>query len=487
MWPFKSKSASGAAFAEDAPSPVYVSERTCILDEDDGTLSVIIAFIFLVVVFIICHLIYRGTQRENAIERKRRAWQLGKGLLNPHREVGLLGLIEKIFVDPFVPASLENFVLFIFFLWFVFTITMGITRYYRKIWAVEMMGQHGIFNYISFLFFGCKGKDLTTVIYTHPIPEHSPFISDPQSTQKRDVDVDSFIMFHITAAMAWLFLGFIQIYLAKDGWSSNPVEQNKVHRVFGCFAILGLIAHVFFATRIAYHDPMNQIQLIQINYLGMCVEVTVLCYYGIMYAVAARNEQDKGKKHYLKRMHRYRMVTCWIQGIFGSGAIRVTFWFLWMVGHFFSPVWRARIDRGACQSASRPERGQQLGSAESCWVPVALNLSLTNLLTTWLIWILFHLSEFTESDRASFIARLKQSILAVVFTIAAVPILYYWSGLELPIKIVLWPLSLISRMQCLWDLYVTFENRVLVRATRLTRFYHGRPFGNPEEQNEHAD
>jgi len=486
MWPFKSKSASGAAFAEDAPSPVYVSERTCILDEDDGTLSVIIAFIFLVVVFIICHLIYRGTQRENAIERKRRGWQLGKGLLNPHREACLFGRIEKIFVDPFVPASLENFVLFIFFLWFVFTITMGITRYYRKIWAVEMMGQHGIFNYISFLFFGCKGKDLTTVIYTHPIPEHSPFISDPQSTQTRDVDVDSFIMFHITAAMAWLFLGFIQIYLAKDGWSSNPVEQNKVHRVFGCFAILGLIAHVFFATRIAYHDPMNQIQLIQINYLGMCVEVTVLCYYGIMYAVAARNEQDKGKKHYLKRMHRYRMVTCWIQGIFGSGAIRVTFWFLWMVGHFFSPVWRARIDRGTCQTAS-VDRGEPLGSAESCWVPVFLNLSLTNLTNTWLIWILFRLSETTPRDRVSFLSRLRSSLGVVGITIVTVPLGHYWPKTEYYIRGVLIPLSLQSRMSMLWDLEKSWNIDYYARKTRLTNFLHVQVFGNLEEELEHED
>eukprot|EP00580_Thalassiosira_gravida_P011832 CAMPEP_0201632278 /NCGR_PEP_ID=MMETSP0493-20130528/5969_1 /ASSEMBLY_ACC=CAM_ASM_000838 /TAXON_ID=420259 /ORGANISM="Thalassiosira gravida, Strain GMp14c1" /LENGTH=341 /DNA_ID=CAMNT_0048103775 /DNA_START=12 /DNA_END=1037 /DNA_ORIENTATION=- len=326
------------------------------------------------------------------------------------------------------------------------------------------------------------------VIYTDPIPENSPFISDPPLPNS-PVEIDSYIMFHITAAMAWLFLGFIQIYMAKGGWSSNHVQQVKVHKVFGCFAILGLIAHVIFATRIALRDPVNQIQMIKTNYLTTCVEATALCFYGIKYAIATRHEQDEGRRHNFKRMHRYRMITCWIQGIFGSGAIRVTFWFLWMVGHFFSPVsvWRARIDRGTCQTASQPERYEQLGSAESCWVPVFLNLSLTNLLTTWLIWILFRLSEVTDRDRASFLSRFRSSVLVAGISIATVPLGHYWPKSEYYIRGVLWPVSVISRMSSLWDLEKEWNLDHYAKKTRLTTFLHVIVFGNLEGEAEHEE
>ena len=96
----------------------------------------------------------------------------------------------------------------------------------------------------------------------------------------------------------------------------------------------------------------------------------------------------------------------------------MTFWFTWILGHWFPPDWRARIDRTACQSASN-------GSAVDCWVPVSLNLNLTNVLITWQIWILFHLIETTDRDREEFIARFKQSLIVVAINVAVIPIGYY--------------------------------------------------------------
>jgi len=107
--------------------------------------------------------------------------------------------------------------------------------------------------------------------------------------------------------------------MAIDGWSSNHTMQVRVHRAFGYIAISGLICHAIYSTKISRRDPANQ--MIDYNYLGMCVEVTFLCGYGILYAIATSREQDEGRKHNFKRMHRFRMITCWFQGIFGSGAI----------------------------------------------------------------------------------------------------------------------------------------------------------------------
>ena len=139
------------ATMDDNPSSSSISGRTCILSKDDGTLSVILAFIFLIAVFFAQRMIYNGT---NKAETKDKIIKQGKYLMKRKNRGGLLEIIEVNFVDPFVPASLEHYVLVIFFLWFLFTIPMAITRYYKNIWALEMLGQHAIFNYISFLFFG---------------------------------------------------------------------------------------------------------------------------------------------------------------------------------------------------------------------------------------------------------------------------------------------------------------------------------------------
>ena len=97
--------------------------------------------------------------------------------------------------------------------------------------------------------------------------------------------------------------------------------QHKVHSAFGYVAIVGLGAHVLFGTKIVLCDPTNQIKLVHFSYLGTCAEVALLGIYGIGYAIAAAREKDKRKKKKLMLKHHYRMITCWLQGTFRSGAI----------------------------------------------------------------------------------------------------------------------------------------------------------------------
>ena len=138
MWPITKNSASSAAEATDIRGPPLDLPWHCM--GDAGTLSVLLAFAFLVSVFVL----FVSIDRCRGVKRSRR-----RGLYTDSG--GIMEWIEDTFVSPFVPASLEQYVVVIFIIWFVFTVPMGITRYYTRAWKVEMFGQHQLFNFIGFL------------------------------------------------------------------------------------------------------------------------------------------------------------------------------------------------------------------------------------------------------------------------------------------------------------------------------------------------
>ena len=213
---------------------------------------------------------------------------------------------------------------------------------------------------------------------------------------------------------------------------------------------------------------------------GLIVNLLLLAFYGVKSALSCMKETNETKKMYYKQMHRFRMVLLWLQAIFGSGAIRLTFWFTWLVGHFFPPDWAARIDRTSCQSLSQ-------GSAADCWVPVSLNLNLTNVLITWQIWILFHLIGTTNRDREDFIARFKQSLLVVGINVAIIPIGKYWPESETYILYVLYPLSFIANMQGLWDLQRSMRLDDIAQVSVVSEYAHWFVFGEYDVEEEHED
>ena len=158
-----------------------------------------------------------------------------------------------------------------------------------------------------------------TVQYTTEIPENSVHMPNPE--RESPAEVDSYILPHLTWATTWLCFGFVQIYMAGEKWSMNPMTHIKVHKLFGGICIASLATHMYFAHRIASRNPANQKEMIQKGYLGLVTDVCLLAFYGIRYAYLHSKEEDEAKKENFKRMHRFRMITCWLQATVGSGTI----------------------------------------------------------------------------------------------------------------------------------------------------------------------
>ena len=68
----------------------------------------------------------------------------------------LMVAIERIFVLPFVPVELDSYVMWIFMWFVIITIPMGVTRYYEKKWAHDLITLQGPLNMIAYYVFGCK-------------------------------------------------------------------------------------------------------------------------------------------------------------------------------------------------------------------------------------------------------------------------------------------------------------------------------------------
>ena len=63
--------------------------------------------------------------------------------------------------------------------------------------------------------------------YTEELPANSMHIENPK--RGSPAEIDSYFLPHLTWAMTWLFVGFIQIYQAKDGWS---VSDHMISMAF---------------------------------------------------------------------------------------------------------------------------------------------------------------------------------------------------------------------------------------------------------------
>ena len=147
--------------------------------------------------------------------------------------------LEDLLVLPFVPTSLENYVLAIYFTWFCFTITMGVTRYYEKRWANDVLAQQGPFNVLA-EFLGCKGLDPAVIPYQWQEPEPTQMRKGfrlPGTGPKKSAlekicednplecspDIDFYFSHHLAFGVVWLSFGALQIYMAKSGWSVRLV------------------------------------------------------------------------------------------------------------------------------------------------------------------------------------------------------------------------------------------------------------------------
>jgi len=237
----------------------------------EGTLSIYIAIFFFLCVFLFKHFLYHRTA--DWLEKF-------KGIAQPN---SLGGKIERLIIKPFIPNNIETFIVIYSVVWFLLTIQMALTRYYEQRWVLEMLSQHAILNFISWIF-GCSTTSVQSVVYTNrlggddqPKKKQLNFLSvinkkDDDSVvyqeeERRYFDeIDLLFTLHLTFGMLWLCAGFLQIWLAQTGWSRVREVRHKAHRIFGRFAVLCLFAHITMASYMAYSNPVKQSRWIQLMY-----------------------------------------------------------------------------------------------------------------------------------------------------------------------------------------------------------------------------
>lgn len=172
---------------------------------EEGTLTVIIAIVIFFILLLVRLMLHRCTKREQAKTSG----------LGATRQLTTNHWLEDHLVTPFVPSSLESYVAIIFFVWFVLTIPMGISRFYEGRWTQQLLAQQGPLNLIAHAF-GCKGLEFVAIQYPLQV-EDKPF--GETNDLKYSEDIDWYFTVHLTGGITWLAAGSLQIFLARSGWS----------------------------------------------------------------------------------------------------------------------------------------------------------------------------------------------------------------------------------------------------------------------------
>lgn len=207
---------------------------------EEGSFSVILAISFFAIVFMFFQAIHRwGNTNAN------KGIVVGSG--------SLANKLENIFIKPFVPTSIEVFIVLYSVCWFLMTIQMALTRYYDGRWALEMLAQQGPFNFLLSRVPGCNGINITSAVYTHSLdePHHQakernlasimrrkPVVDDDAEAQQTHFEmIDLFFTLHLTFGLIWLISGGLQIWLAEHGWSVSVTclvhfwVCDKIHNI----------------------------------------------------------------------------------------------------------------------------------------------------------------------------------------------------------------------------------------------------------------
>lgn len=223
------------------------SSREAICEQ--GSLSVLLVVIFFGTIFAFKQILYR--------ERKRRLADASngkskiQGIMKDTQQDGSIferfgHAVEEVVIKPFIPTSLESLITTVYICWFSFTITMGVTRFYEKRWSNDVFAQHGMFNFLSWAM-GCATIDMKTVPYP-PMPEvdssnrkdgilstvfaamKGKKISGDNAAhalEKGHVEMlDRYFTMHLAVGSLWLTVGFVQVVLARTGWSVSVFFRN---------------------------------------------------------------------------------------------------------------------------------------------------------------------------------------------------------------------------------------------------------------------
>jgi len=404
------------------PLSITLSPKTLC---EEGTFTIILAVIVFAIFFIAMHAVYHWTEANTDRETR--------GIL-PHTSFRLSKKLEYLFVKPFIPNSVETFITQLASVWFLFTIPMAITRYYEKRWAVEVLAQHGPFNFmVTFVnvlsggSINCNGIDMNAINYTetfddpvngHDQPEKRGLLSflkrkhlqeEDVHLQKHDYEnrIDYFFTLHLAFAILWLIAGFLQIYLAQTGWSERDVVRVRAHQLFGrCIALPALAGHFVMSSIMVVNNPVKQSNFIVFTYVCYLFTTGQNIYIGIQHAKQAR-EAAPHLRPSLRSRHKVAMLKAYVWSTFGSGAIRLTAWMLWCFAKFFPIDMRIKMDRGECQTNALALGSDFMGEADYCIQPVYFNLYLTVLLENWLVWVFLCVLDRQGNEGSHYDDKLK--------------------------------------------------------------------------------
>jgi len=380
---------------------------------EEGSLTFFIAVGTFVFIFFFRNMLYRKTEEYNRMEGENVDDNDDPFPTDPTDDQKTVHFINRYFVKPFAYNTLETFIAVLFFFWFSMTIPIAFTRFYKDQWEQELITQQGPLNVITNLM-NCTGLDFNVITYTGRIHDKDSF-QDPDQIE-RDEELDPVFAYHLLAGILWLSAGFLQIYFARSGWSTNKTLNHEYHRKFGkVVAIPSLLFHIFCTCRIIWRNPVEQTWAIRFQYIFTVADSIILAILGIKAIRDSRKPENANDQAMLRSTHKLRMAFCYFESIFGSGSIRLTAWVLWIVAKFFPPFWQNRIDRGTCQHGAL-ERGQSLGSAEDCWIPVFFNMALTEMLILWLEFVFLNVpnQEFQITDQDRKIFKFKIHALTII-------------------------------------------------------------------------
>ncbi|KAL3938615.1 MAG: hypothetical protein SGBAC_006509 [Bacillariaceae sp.] len=426
--------------------PLSFASKEAICEE--GSLSVLFVVLFLATIFGTKQLLYR--QRKCKIVRgiMNTSTNNTSNTNNGSFMEAIGHQVEEIFVKPFVPTSLENMITTIYVVYFMLTITMGATRYFEKHWANDPLAQQGPFNLLSWAF-GCESVGVAGLVYTPKMPDllqtvdsagnatvqglfqftKAKLLQDkPTSTNDSSEaiakdyyeTIDWLFTLHLAMGTVWLTIGCLQIVWTRTGWSIDKDIRRAAHRMFGKFATISFVMHMGVASLMVFRNPVQQAWPIIVFYWIDIADNCIQAAMGIAWAIeakrlrnafeetaaakaaAASDDDGDGDESSLtkhqnidkeddyqsaKNMHEFRMVTVYLRSTFGSGAIRITVWLLWLVGKFLPFEARILIDRGECQAFAQMLGSDMMGQADMCLKPVFLNLAATDVFVVWLEWL----------------------------------------------------------------------------------------------------
>lgn len=173
---------------------------------EDGSITIAMLIALALVFFVSMHAVYYFTHRD---ARKR-------GITSRKKRWSISGVLEDLFIMPFVPTSLESLITIYSFMWWMFTAQMAITRYYGGYWATEWVTQHGFFNLLSY-WLGCKTLPHLSVMYTDdklddPSETKKPSLFGKKSEEEvfeeewheHSLVLDRFFQWHLFFGLLWL-------------------------------------------------------------------------------------------------------------------------------------------------------------------------------------------------------------------------------------------------------------------------------------------